>query len=768
MANETVLDQTPLDSIPGDAVMYIIVDGQDYRTTKDEFLGAYKDIFLGSVIPTDTPTGTTAAMWIATEAGTYTNFGGVVVDANSIAVISRDDVGDFSISQTEIELGDYAKKERLEFLADLEYDENLVNPNDENYLIDKRLDYDGSVVNSGANWKATGYIKVIVGENYTPNYKQIVLFYDDNRQLIDAIDSSRPNLYFEIPSGVSYIRFSGFSDLLQMVKGSFATFPDDVPDFKWIIDKKGNEIIEANNVTRKVKDEIKVEYLEVINVLQTALTDTQNEVELITNEKFPLFINMALHAKTHGYAQSQKVITDVTRIDDYTLEVPFAEIAGFDDADLFFPLVIKTPTNYIVVTGVVTDKPNGIISTRQILPAVVDEISTFFVDGQHLSRYGYRSLAEYIVEQIERFCYRKKVDYSFISQNCKPYELKGIDIVTDEVIADFIKLPGTPSGGFMIPEEGIPFQCEMSANASNDQSGTIFKNAFNLFQNTEDLGMKLLVNNSNNGFFRLILGEYLPFNVGALKITAFDQNNEEFFSENVTGTTQEIILDVPISIPQFTLFFQCADSVNTLWRIALIEVYKSGKVSESPFLEKDNIVIAFLGDSWIEFPNLISGETPIDRADGSEAGGLQFLSAHMKDYLNGKGYNVTTYNNSHGGMTSAWAKYWLKELVLDLPVKPDFCLINFAINDANSISFAESGADSVYDFSPTDPHVKIVQSLGGVKGSVTQSEWFDNMNFIVKTLIANNIKPVWLHNPMLDGMSFGLIEQNVYLLNNMK
>jgi hypothetical protein len=58
----------------------------------------------GSIVPTDTPTGTGSSSWIATQSGTYTNFGGLVVNANSFAVISRDASGVFSISQTAFDI----------------------------------------------------------------------------------------------------------------------------------------------------------------------------------------------------------------------------------------------------------------------------------------------------------------------------------------------------------------------------------------------------------------------------------------------------------------------------------------------------------------------------------------------------------------------------------------------------------------------------------------------------------------------------------------
>ena len=69
--------------------------------------------FLGSIIPTDTPSGTGKSFWLATQSGTYINFGGVVVTANSFAVISRNEAGVFSISQTALDLSSYLTKEEI-------------------------------------------------------------------------------------------------------------------------------------------------------------------------------------------------------------------------------------------------------------------------------------------------------------------------------------------------------------------------------------------------------------------------------------------------------------------------------------------------------------------------------------------------------------------------------------------------------------------------------------------------------------------------------
>jgi hypothetical protein len=63
-----------------------------------------------SIVPTSpAPSGTGIASFTATQAGTYTNYGGVVVAANSFAIISRSAAGVFSISQTPLDLTSYAK-----------------------------------------------------------------------------------------------------------------------------------------------------------------------------------------------------------------------------------------------------------------------------------------------------------------------------------------------------------------------------------------------------------------------------------------------------------------------------------------------------------------------------------------------------------------------------------------------------------------------------------------------------------------------------------
>jgi hypothetical protein len=83
--------------------------GQKINNNFIELYNTMVGVIGKSIIPTDTPSGTGVTSWVAITPGTYTNFGGVVVDANSFAVISRDIGGAFTISQTTLDLSTYQK-----------------------------------------------------------------------------------------------------------------------------------------------------------------------------------------------------------------------------------------------------------------------------------------------------------------------------------------------------------------------------------------------------------------------------------------------------------------------------------------------------------------------------------------------------------------------------------------------------------------------------------------------------------------------------------
>tara|TARA_R110000782_G_scaffold97247_1_gene182023 strand:+ start:195 stop:2243 length:2049 start_codon:yes stop_codon:yes gene_type:complete len=124
--NKRITDLPPITTLPNSGVMNVVdttdltqsPSGSSFQMTKENYLKEVVDSIAvatskasGTIIVPNSPApaGTGVASWTATQAGTYTNYGGVVVNANSFAIISRSATGVFSISQTALDLTTYAK-----------------------------------------------------------------------------------------------------------------------------------------------------------------------------------------------------------------------------------------------------------------------------------------------------------------------------------------------------------------------------------------------------------------------------------------------------------------------------------------------------------------------------------------------------------------------------------------------------------------------------------------------------------------------------------
>lgn len=79
------------------------------RDAVNEMAVIQQSTFMGTAEPVDTPAGTGNRYWTAVSPGTYTNFGGVVVTANSLAIISVSAAGVYRVSQATLNLNSYKK-----------------------------------------------------------------------------------------------------------------------------------------------------------------------------------------------------------------------------------------------------------------------------------------------------------------------------------------------------------------------------------------------------------------------------------------------------------------------------------------------------------------------------------------------------------------------------------------------------------------------------------------------------------------------------------
>jgi len=128
--------------------------------------------FKGSVAPSDIPTGTGKAYWLTAEPGTYANHGGVVVAANEFAVISRSDLGAFSVSKTPIDLSTYQKI----------VDGNKINP-----FVNQAYPIDSQVNSLGKDWYNTSATAIGEIPGTSPKWVERLSGYADENYVDNEI-----------------------------------------------------------------------------------------------------------------------------------------------------------------------------------------------------------------------------------------------------------------------------------------------------------------------------------------------------------------------------------------------------------------------------------------------------------------------------------------------------------------------------------------------------------------------------------------------------
>lgn len=208
--------------------------------------------YLGSIVPTSPAyTGTSAAFWTATQAGTYTNFGSVVVSSNSFATISRNSGGTFSISQTPIDLSNvtfpmwssitYSSGNKVSYLGKYwktisgasSSDIPSISSNwieDNNYtskkvltnLFDKNSITSGFYINSSGGFNAdatygtSDFIEVQPSTTYYSNVSiRFRCSFDINKTSIPADYSNSSTTAFTTSSTARYVRISALLTNVQ-------------------------------------------------------------------------------------------------------------------------------------------------------------------------------------------------------------------------------------------------------------------------------------------------------------------------------------------------------------------------------------------------------------------------------------------------------------------------------------------------------------------------------------------------------------------------
>lgn len=159
---------------------------------------------LGSIVPSSVPPATGAVHAFATQAGTYTNWGGYVIPANTFALISRSSNLVFSISQTALDVS--GKVNVSDFI---DYVKPSVGKNLYNKLtnsLNVSIDFNTGALITNTGYQTSNFIKVIPSTLYQVTRASFIGYYDENKTFISR-GTGIVTSFTTLPNA-KFIRFS--------------------------------------------------------------------------------------------------------------------------------------------------------------------------------------------------------------------------------------------------------------------------------------------------------------------------------------------------------------------------------------------------------------------------------------------------------------------------------------------------------------------------------------------------------------------------------
>lgn len=489
--------------------------------------------------------------------------------------------------------------------------------------------------------------------------------------------------------------------------------------------------------------------------IQNQQADTLNEMDLQADAGRPLFVLTSEFTKSHLTSAAAEPVAVVSRDSDTAFTVasgkgvklaPGGAVVVYDAAaDRYTSYGIKA------VAG-------DTVTIHGVLPTTCTSCETMHEanNGQHLGRHGYNGLAEFIASQTRKSAYRKeKRLFTYHPPACTAKAYNDPDIYDRATgatkLIDVTAIGGAGGGGVVPGTSGLIRICSTAeADVNSVPLGQIMPRFYAVQDSGAGKGIEMsFPANGVDGFLQIAVGA-ARVTYDSTKVTE-GRVRLQVVADGVTlhdaiydaGVVHLVDVDF-VRASTVLIRMTCADNVPTSARLHYVYAWQKSPDTPKTGLFSNGDVIAFLGDSWTQFPIALAGETRPLRPDGVTLGdGMQFLSERMRTVLADEGVEVTTLNFGKGGTTSAWGLYWINEVIQADP-KPTHCLINFVINDANSIG----GTSTAYDFDPDDMWSFKPAGSGGVDGRIASpAAWQANMKAICDRLLAADITPIVLLPP---------------------
>ena len=432
---------------------------------------------------------------------------------------------------------------------------------------------------------------------------------------------------------------------------------------------------------------------EILDVLKLMTNDASVLSQFVSHEKVhdikntlsALFIPTTLCIKGSGQATDLK-ICDVVSATASAVTLSAADAAIFPEYGI--PVACKFSNGTYKVFNL-KKSGNTLIagSDADVNLTNCIKVQTAWHDSQHLTPYGYRALAQFIVDKtITRDVqmdntYVGGADYSYDGAAPSVTLSTSPEFFTDRFGLNIAGNVGSISNFATWSNRGLSTRAmaSYSCNRKYNQAGATSVVAGQYFEVSYNLpaqypGTLIIEGGSPKGNWITH-----PYGVGAVDYTGRVQmdvyvNDTVVYTKVLPGWNDKYVIP-NMNCSAFKVRFTYLDSAPTAVIIYSILYYRafSEVALASAFTDKK---VAMLGDSWGQYTDAITGSTLPD--DDPDKGDIALLPAEIARYG-----NCEVDDWSKGGMTSAnWGLVKIDELLASK--KYDYVVIEFWINDINS------------------------------------------------------------------------------------
>lgn len=629
------------------------------------------------------------------------------------------------------------------------------------FNIDGFINTTGGISASSGSIKCTDFIKVIPSAIYTV-YSYLAgtarhAWYDENKIFISAFGTDQTTLSekeYVAPVNAAFVRLSAYA-----AAQSVAFLKSKAYDVEEVVKILQKHLPNVNAEKILWGQDNLVQVLNQIKSTQSAILENQNgilsQLDLNSDKENPYFVDTSKFVKAVLTPTNFEVVNVTARLSNTQMTVSNATAFVYSGSCVVYDSSANSYTSHNVI-GI-----NGTtITVMPPLPANPTQVQTMHDSalGQHLTLFGYKGLADHLLNSVQKYSYKKPENFVF-NFNPTKYMRQTPDlgqITTDgTTIAIPVTYVGTAkTGGYTPGTTNLVKICDMSSgnlNIGTNAHTQYLSRAYRLQDGTAGNGFEISFDGQGSeGFIEIPLAvrdeSYISSadsqtyrTSGQARLQVFNGATSIHDAVYAAGQVHHVFVDFTAA-ETIKVRVTCETSTPTSVLLSGIFAYKKSANTSKEALFKDGDVIAFLGDSWTQYPIASTiGEANQTRPDGSISTGSQWLSRRMKEKLQAQGKNVTMLNMGFGGQTSRWGKYWVNTIIA-LEPKPTHCVLCFYINDSNGINNSSATA---YDFDPNNMFVNKTVANGGISGRVqSYEEWESNIKWLCENLSANGIKPI--------------------------